>query len=154
MFRWLTHPQSLYISVYSVANNSLQKKKKKLWLAQTVFIFSVSEPLHNLVWVILTLRSFVYGFQGWGHVIQPVHVGICLFWQLLPSNKWNFAKIKQFTLGYGMHFLLPFKSWKAHLFFSILSIQDYMIGSHLLFAFSIIFLCYCVWDPLRLIFRS
>lgn len=117
MFRWLTLIPK--VCTFQCFRQPIIhcRKKKKLRLAQTMFIFSVSEPFHNLVWVILTLQSFVYGFQGWGHVIQPVHAGICLFWQLLPRNKWNFAKIKQLTRGYGMHFLLPFKSRKAHLFF-------------------------------------
>lgn len=41
------------------------------------------------------MQSFVYGFQGWGHVMQPVRAGICLFWLLLPSDKLIFAKIQQ-----------------------------------------------------------
>ncbi len=27
--------------------------------------------------------------------MQPVHAGICLFWLLLPSDKWIFANIQQ-----------------------------------------------------------
>lgn len=84
---WATAALCFFMSSFMSSWSSSKRDCRLFFSLCRRLICSSNWGRRNRQGWISTLNSFSHGFWGWGNAKQPVHVGICLIWQLLPCDR-------------------------------------------------------------------